>query len=290
MTTPRLTRPGLAHAYRLPDLLHDIRLLDLLELSGTTVQAGRLLGLSQPTVSRRYQHLAADFGLVRDRRQRQGCGYGTSACIQMLRLGCRSHRLDAGVARLGGDWLLQPLLAECGWLLPTPRRFRCVDQWLELVRQGVLDGALISGHDLPWGRRDNAEDLDLVRVGDVPLALAFDPRTDDSAEGPVEVLVPDQTVAPWLWRALGSVGLTLRSAGSALRGPSDWIRRIQATPLALVVLDRRAAGWASLRRAPLPQPLAMPVWLALPADWSRQPVLRHTMESARQALPPLPAS
>jgi hypothetical protein len=288
MTTSTLTRPGLAHAYRLPDLLHDIRLLDLLELCGTTVHAGRLLGLSQPTVSRRYQHLAADFGLVRDRLQREGCGYGTSACIQMLRLGCRSHRLEAGVARMGGDWLLQPLLAECSWLLPTPRRFRSALQWLELVRQGVLDGALISGHDLPSLRQDNAGDLDLVQVGEAPLALAFDPLVDASDAQALEVLVPDQVVAPGLWRALESVGLTLRSGGSSLRGPSDWIRRIQATPLALVVLDRRAAGWDALRREPLPRPLTMPVWLALPADWSRQPVLLHSLESARQALAPKP--
>ena len=34
--------------YRLPELLHDIRLLDLLELCGTTVQTSRLLQLSQP--------------------------------------------------------------------------------------------------------------------------------------------------------------------------------------------------------------------------------------------------
>lgn len=67
---PRSTRP-----YRVPDLLQDIRLLDLLELSGTTVQASALLNLSQPTVSRRYRLLAKDFGLQRHPRQLQGCRF-----------------------------------------------------------------------------------------------------------------------------------------------------------------------------------------------------------------------
>jgi hypothetical protein len=48
MASPR--PPSLAQAphYRVPELLHDIRLLDLLELCGTTVQTSRLLQLSQP--------------------------------------------------------------------------------------------------------------------------------------------------------------------------------------------------------------------------------------------------
>ncbi len=48
MASPHI--PSLAQAPhdRLPALLHDIRLLDLLELCGTTVQTSRLLLLSQP--------------------------------------------------------------------------------------------------------------------------------------------------------------------------------------------------------------------------------------------------
>ncbi|MCS5693950.1 hypothetical protein NZK33_18485 [Cyanobium sp. FGCU-6] len=47
-----LRPPWLAQAPHslLPELLHDIRLLDLLELCGTTVQTSRLLQLSQPAV------------------------------------------------------------------------------------------------------------------------------------------------------------------------------------------------------------------------------------------------
>jgi len=46
----------------------------------------------------------------------------------------------------------------------------------------------------------------------------------------------------------------------------------------LVVADREADAWATLRRWPL---LACPhslVWLALPADWQEHRVLRHTAQ------------
>ena len=91
MASPRPPSLAKAHHYRLPELLHDIRLLDLLELCGTTVQTSRLLQLSQPTISRRYRLLSEDFGLVRDRRQLWGCGYGTSAAMRLLRLWQPKH-------------------------------------------------------------------------------------------------------------------------------------------------------------------------------------------------------
>ena len=108
MASPRPPSLAQAHHYRLPELLHDIRLLDLLELCGTTVQTSRLLQLSQPTISRRYRLLSEDFGLVRDRRQLWGCGYGTSAAMRLLRLGCRAHRLASGVARSAATFSITP--------------------------------------------------------------------------------------------------------------------------------------------------------------------------------------
>ena len=293
MASPR--PPSLAQAphYRLPELLHDIRLLDLLELCGTTVQTSRLLQLSQPTISRRYRLLSEDFGLVRDRRQLWGCGYGTSAAMRLLRLGCRAHRLAAGVARIGSDLLHHPLLAGCPWLLPTPRRFRAAANWLELVRQGVLDGALISGLELEEAEGVNDQELELLHLGELPLALAFCPKAPvlvgavpgrPAPGGRVaEVLVPDRGVAPGLRRLLREFGLPLRNGGNSLQTPDDWIGRIQGSALALVVADREADTWACLQRWPLGQgPRASrphcPVWLALPADWQEHPVLRHTSQ------------
>ena len=231
MASPRPPSLAQAHHYRLPELLHDIRLLDLLELCGTTVQTSRLLQLSQPTISRRYRLLSEDFGLVRDRRQLWGCGYGTSAAMRLLRLGCRAHRLAAGVARIGSDLLHHPLLAGCPWLLPTPQRFRAAANWLELVRQGVLDGALISGLELEEAEGLNHQELELLPLGDLPLALAFCPeapvlvgaapgRPTPKGRAPggrvAEVLVPDRGVAPGLRRLLRELGLPLRSGGIRL--------------------------------------------------------------------------
>jgi len=93
--------------------------------------------------------------------------------------------------------------------------------------------------------------------------------------------VPDRGVAPGLRRLLRELGLTLRSGGNSLQTPGDWIRRIHGSSLALVVADREANTWASLRRGPPgPGPLGSrphsSVWLALPADWQEHPVLRHT--------------
>ena len=292
MASPRPPSLAQAHHYRLPKLLHDIRLLDLLELCGTTVQTSRFLQLSQPTISRRYRILSEDFGLLRDRRQLRGCDYGTSATMRLLRLGCRAHRLGAGVARIGSDPLHHPLLAGCPWLLPTPQRFRAAANWLELVRQGVLDGALISGLELQEAEGVNDQELELLPLGQLPLALAFCPDAPvlvgavpgrPTPGGRVaEVLVPDRGEAPGLRRLLRELGLTLRSGGgNSLQTQDDWISRIRGSTLALVVADREGDTWASLQRWPLghgPQASRphSPVWLALPADWQEHSVLRHT--------------
>lgn len=274
--------PVHATQYRLPELLQDIRLLDLLELCGSAVQTGPLLRLSQPTISRRYRTLAEDFGLVRDRRQLWGCGYGTSTAMRLLRLGCRAHRLEAGVARLGSDLMHHPLLAPCPWLLPTPQRYRAAASWLELVRQGVLDGALIGGLELEQGQGVSLQGLDLVPLGELPLALAICPEAggiQDGQEGPGPmVLVPDRGVAPGLRRRLRQLGLRLRHGGSSLQTPEDWIGRIRGSALALVVADREADTWNGLERRPLPSEPRTPVWLALPDDWQEQPLLRQTVQ------------
>ena len=143
------------------------------------------------------------------------------------------------------------------------------------MRQGVLDGALISGLELEEAEGLNRQELELLPLGELPLALAFCPKAP--------VLVPDRGVAPGLRRLLRELGLPLRSGGNSLQTPDDWIGRIQGSALALVVADREADTWACLQRWPLGQgPRASrphcPVWLALPADWQEHPVLRHTAQ------------
>lgn len=281
------TRPPaavLAHDYRLPSLLQDIRLLDLLELCGSTVQASRLLRLSQPTISRRYQLLANDFGLVRDPRQLWGCVYGSSASMRLLRKGCRAHRLTAGVARVGSDWLHRPLLRDAPWLLSTPEQFRAAANWLELVRQGVLDGALISGLELDLAEGISIRDLELLPLGEMPLSLGLCPLAPIMVGGSPEVLVPDRGIAPGLRKALRDEGLPLRCGGNSLMTYEKSLERIRSTSRALVVPACVDGLRLHQRHRQLPLRLSSPIWLAMPSDSTQHPVLRNTLERVRQSL------
>jgi len=271
--------PKPAHRYRLPALLQDIRLLDLLEISGTSLEASRVCGLSQPTVSRRTRVLAEDFNLQMNRRRQLGCRYGTSTAMQLLRLGCRAHRLSAGVARLGADVILQPLLAGCSWLLPAPPRFRPLESWLELVRQGVLDGALVSGLEFAGAGPPQASELELLPLGAVPLELALAGRHHRADGAQPEVLVPNRAVAPALQRELQQRGFSLRTAGNTCHTPAQWLARLQQAGLAMPFPQVAPGGWwQELTPLALAEPILMPLWLVVPQGWHRQAVLAHTAE------------
>jgi len=271
--------PKPAHRYRLPALLQDIRLLDLLEISGTSLEASRVCGLSQPTVSRRTRVLAEEFNLQVNRSRQPGCRYGSSTAMQLLRLGCRAHRLSAGVARLGADVILQPLLAGCSWLLPAPPRFRPVESWLELVRQGVLDGALVSGLEFQGGGPPQARELELLPLGAVPLDLAMPARHHRRDDSPPEVLVPNRSVAPALERELQHRGFSLKTAGNTCHTPARWLARLHQAGLAMPFPQVAPADWwQELSRLALPEPIRVPLWLVLPQGWRAQAVLAHTAE------------
>ena len=274
-----------AQRYRTPELLNDIRLLDLLELSGTTIQASRLLSLSQPTVSRRYRALAQDFGLLREPRSLKRCRYGSSTAMRLLRLGSRAHRLAAGVARVGSDPLHLHLLSHCDWLLPTPVRYRRVDEWAELVRQGVLDAALISGIELQSARDTDTSGLRLLELGSLCLALGVKAAVTKGKtlrNPPVQaVLVPQRGLAPGLHRALLSRGLRLRTVSNNCSTPEHWLERLAGSDLALP-LDPAACvegQWAQcLSAIALTPDLCSPLWVMLPRSDGLAAVLTRTLE------------
>lgn len=279
---PRSPQP-----YRTPELLQDIRLLDLLELSGTTVKASRLLNLSQPTVSRRYRLLAQDFGLERQSRQLKGCRYGSSVTLRYLRLGYRAHRLEAGLARVGTDLMHHHLLSDCDGLLPVPLQFRSIEQWAELVHQGVLDAALISGLELEAAAQPVSSRVQLQELGAMPLALAASGRSIRS------VLVPHRSVAAGLHQRLLRQGLTLKALGNLDLPPREWLRRLAVDPSGLM-LDRSCCApgaWAEeLKVLPLAQHLYSPVWFLQPRCEQLPVVLKRIidqicsrLESARHA-------
>lgn len=281
MDLPVSGPPRPAGHYRLPAMLQDIRLLDLLELSGTTIEASRLLRLSQPTVSRRSRALVRDFSLVPSpsRGGGGGCRYGGSGVMRLLRLACRAHRLAAGVARIGSDVTLQPLLAACDWLLPAPPRFRTPEGWRELVLQGVLDGVLVSGLELDGDPTPGHPELEWLPLGCGSLDLVVGAR---GCRSPLElppVLMPNHRVALGLHAALQRRGHALRIAGNSCQTPSQWLQRLERSAVAMpLVRVAPAHWWQGLQRLPLPEPLPLPLWLVLPAGWRQQPVLRHTAE------------
>jgi hypothetical protein len=97
--------------YRTPNALSDVRVLDLIELSGSTVRAAPLLNMSQPSVSRRRRRLAAELGLVSTSQLRQGDG----ACLG----GCCAGRPNATASMLVcGAWAVMAGVWTLAWLMP----------------------------------------------------------------------------------------------------------------------------------------------------------------------------
>lgn len=285
MAARSTTWPRHAHTYRLPELLADIRLLDLLELSGSTRQASRLLQLSQPSVSRRYRALAEDFELLAAPDTAHGCRYGSNATMQLLRLSCRCHRLQAGVARLGTDLLHHDLLDGLPWLLSAPPRFRPLREWLDLVQQGVLDGALVSQLELDQAATVAVAELELHQLGSMPMALirAATPDASTNASAP-PVLVPGQGIAPGLRALLSNLGWTLRSVGGGCTTPEQWRHQMRRSGCAIPAGASAGvgSGWTEdLDQLPLADEAHSPVWLVLPRGGEAEPLLRHSLEQLR---------
>jgi hypothetical protein len=64
--------PHAPSRYRVPGALRDLVLVDLLELTGSTVATAEALAMSQPSVSRRCQGVARELGLVRNNQKPWG--------------------------------------------------------------------------------------------------------------------------------------------------------------------------------------------------------------------------
>ncbi len=295
-----------------PQLLRDLHLLDVLELTGTTHQAGQWLAVSQPTVSRRYRRLAADFGLKPSRRGTKVCRFGSSVSLRHLRHGFRWHRFEAGVVGLASDPLHQGLLEGLPGRLPMPMRFRPASQWEHLVREAVVDAALVSSLELeaspaqlhPLGEHNADSEWegadppppDRVHLGHWPLALALARATHRP-----EVLAPATALAPGLRTLLENRGLPLATTtGAQAHDPMAWLARMAscglAAPVPAHLLDQQLGPFGQLERLEPHPRLREHLWLLLPGDWRRVPVLQRTvaalLELAQEAgaRPVAPAS
>lgn len=282
-----------ASRYRAPGLLRDLRLLDALELTGTTELAGRWLAVSQPTVSRRCRRLASEFGITLMARQAKRCPQGNTMSLRQLRLAARWHRFEAGVMALATDPLHAGLLHGIEGLLACPHRFRAGHHWLDLVRDGVIDAALVSSLELEtgmetcpqrrWGDADRwpLGEPETLHLGQWPLQLAAAAR---HSLDPLRLLVPPEEQAAGLRALLAGRGLMVACAPEALHSLAAWRRQMAEQQLAAMVPAALLAPGSALEGLwPLPGPCALRehLWLLLPQGWQTVPVLRHGVESLR---------
>ncbi|MDI9407444.1 MAG: LysR family transcriptional regulator [Chitinophagaceae bacterium] len=129
--------------YRIPAVLRDLQLVDLLELTGSTTASAAQSGLSQSSVSRRYRALAADLGLHRLDRNPIGKRFGHTPWLQLLRQGINSHRLALGVLRIGGaDAAAMGLQGqgEVEWITLGRRQLQ---HWQPLLQLDLLDAVAL---------------------------------------------------------------------------------------------------------------------------------------------------
>lgn len=251
-----------ASAYRHPDLFDGLNTLDLMEICGSMAAAAGPLNLSQPTISRRYQQLCKDFGLEKtsghcmDRLR-----YGETESIRLLRNAFQSHRLAAGVLRIGVDPLRQSLLGNSRQLLAVPPHFRHARTLHRQVRSHILDGALLSSLEITalWPDQSNSPDEVawpkqtlsakplssqkpsqyqdpwcctqeslfiegslLIPLGCWPLGLVVPAGVEVLPPRWSDVVVPPINLAPGLAASVRQQQWTARQAPQDLTGANDW--------------------------------------------------------------------
>jgi len=296
--------PGLTN-YQAPELLEAVSVLDLIELTGSSIHAAELLNLSQPTVSRRSRRIAKELGLAwRECPRPHGLRCGDGACLRLLRRAAKRHRLEAGVARIAADGWLAAARDGVAGLLPLPARFRSIQQWHALVRSHVADGALVCGQEvrlhlsdlpalesagwapIPW------DGCVLIPVGALPLSLVRAKGQPHCRPGMPRwsgVLLPPMhccaAIATQV-RQQQKRGLHLRSGHNK---PAAWAQSLAGNPVEALVSpswqQQLEATGLELEGLPLATPINAEVWLLVHRrDWSKQPELAELAERMRAGL------
>lgn len=258
---------AIARTYLPPALLEDVHILDVLELSGSQHAAANFLALHQSTVSRSLRRLQLELEIEPGRRS-GACRHGRNACLDMLRLACRAHRLMKGFLRIGADSLHQTLLSGQHSLQLAPARFHKAEHWAQLVRHGLLDGAIVSSWSmekaLPPGHLPSWSDVKVQPLGTLPLWLM---ARSDSVKG---ILVPNRGATPLLHQTLESNGHSLVSQPRAAQEPAAWLKRMRDRELALLLCPGLVGkAWLSeqaLSILPEFPTLQEMLWLLLPPD------------------------
>ncbi|WP_158217085.1 hypothetical protein [Synechococcus sp. 8F6] len=254
-----------ANTYAPPTPLEDLHILDFLELAGSQSKAGSALAMHQTTVCRSLQLMQHQFKLDPSHGSTV-CRHGYNTCLHYLRLAYREHRLMEGLLRIGTDVLHQNLLSTLAGVQLVPPRFRCGEHWAELVRHGLLDGAIVSSFCLEKlllsGQSPQWDGLAALPLGQLALQLvATTPSTR-------RVLLPGKGSTPLLHQALERHGFAVEKQPMACQEPAAWIKRARDRKLAMpVCVDLLGHGWLVANAlVPLPEqpPLIEQLWLLLP--------------------------
>ncbi len=257
--------PAAPPSYQPPAALADLHILDLLELTESQERAAAALAVHQSTVSRSLQLMRREFKLVPRRKQRV-CRHGHNACVQYLRLAYREHRLMAGLLRIGSDVLHHTLLQGLAGVQRVPPRFRSAEQWVELLRHGLLDGAILSSlslaSPLPAEKEPVWAGISVLPLGCIGLQLVA--QTPHARQ----VLLPHRTTLPLLYEQMEAQGFGVEQQPLACQEPAAWLKRSRDRQLALpVVRELVGRQWlCSNRLQPVVDQPALEerLWLLLP--------------------------
>ncbi|MCP9831869.1 hypothetical protein KBZ14_06050 [Synechococcus sp. HJ21-Hayes] len=286
-SSPAFSSPALS-SYAPPTALADLHILDFLELAGSQAKAGMALSMHQSTVSRSAQLMRAQFRLM----PRQGssvCRHGHNPCLQFLRLASREHRLMEGLLRIGTDLLHQRLLQNLAGVQLVPPRFRSAGNWAELVRNGLLDGALLSSFGLEGrllaGQLPQWEGLVVLPLGQLRLLLVAPVATVATGR---RVLLPRRAAAPLLHRAVAAQGYGVEQQPAACQELEAWIKRARDRQLALPICpELLEPSWVE-RHGLMPladQPLLEEqLWLLLPEGATNGSAARGAVRGLLQQL------
>lgn len=127
------------------NLVSDLEVIDYLELFNSTVEAARMLGISQSSCSRRYRALSQRYGLSFDRIADRYQAASNFDVLVSLRQASQKLRVRQGFPRICVGWQLGgleiPDLTQAGVVLPL--RPMSIWRLLSLLEQRLVDVALM---------------------------------------------------------------------------------------------------------------------------------------------------
>jgi DNA-binding transcriptional LysR family regulator len=266
-------------------MLQDLHILDLLELAGSQAKAGLALAMHQSTVCRSLRLLQQELRLE-PAKGAAICRHGHNTCLKHLRLAYRAHRLMEGVLRLGSDALHHSLISRLNNVQQVPPRFRSAEQWAQLIRHGLLDGAVLSSLGLEQrllsGQVPRWDGLAAKPLGTVALQLV---ATSPTAK---RVLLPNKATTPLLHQTLDWHGLKIETQPSACQEPAAWLKRARDRGAALPICPAlvgepwlAANGLVVLQKQP---PLVEQLWLLVPEGTANNNAARQLLRQLRSQI------